>query len=300
MKKEKLDLGLNAEQKQMIKDYLQTHDFTSCVGTFDLKNSTPITQTVYNRSQRLLEQSWKEQMPNLNVKISLDNCSINHPLKYLEKTDGTFIGMKVADIYRDPKKFSECLDQFYEENEELIELAGQKYAQSLGKTVDDLTEEEGMFVIDKVATLVMDTKVQTMMVGQQVPEIATLTKKNGANSDFDDSRMENHSKIDFERQWNHSRVKGIGPVLSLEQMAEECPDELDRAQSVYDNAEEQTEEEILSGFLKTLDKDEILLLSCLKERLNQSDIAEKLGITQSAVSKRTKKLKEKMEEYMAS
>ena len=51
------------------------------------------------------------------------------------------------------------------------------YAKSVGKEADDLTDEEIHTVVEKVAGIIDETLIETVMQGQQVPAIFGVSKK---------------------------------------------------------------------------------------------------------------------------
>ncbi len=73
----------------------------------------------------------------------------------------------------------------------------EKYAKKLGKSPDDLTDEELHFVIDSVAGVIDEEILNVVMLGQQVPELHNISYENSAIEDFNLSVKENHSKQIF-------------------------------------------------------------------------------------------------------
>ena len=62
------------------------------------------------------------------------------------------------------------------------------YAKSVGKEVDDLTDEEIHTIVEKVAGVIDETLIETVMQGQQVPAIFGISKKIPQHEDFTEDR----------------------------------------------------------------------------------------------------------------
>ena len=116
------------------------------------------------------------------------------------------------------------------------------------------------------------------------------------HEDFNESVVQNFSKIDFDRKWTHSRSEA-GTALSLESLIDAFQDAI--PVEPVDNAEEEIElidfERKVLARLDETDK-EVYLLK--KQGYTQIEITEKLGFkNSSAVSKRLAKIKQLFTEY---
>ena len=58
------------------------------------------------------------------------------------------------------------------------------YAKSVGKEVDDLTDEELHTVVEKIAGVIDETLIEAVMQGQQVPQIFGISRKVPQHEDF--------------------------------------------------------------------------------------------------------------------
>ena len=123
-----------------------------------------------------------------------------------------------------------------------------------------------------------------------------LQKSMATHEDFNESVVQNFSKIDFDRKWTHSRSEA-GTALSLESLIDAFQDAI--PVEPVDNAEEEIElidfERKVLARLDETDK-EVYLLK--KQGYTQIEITEKLGFkNSSAVSKRLAKIKQLFTEY---
>lgn len=282
---------------EQLKEYYKTHDFTGHIVGYDASRSTPEKDKLYAKAKKFCALSWIDQLSALGVEYSSRNYSKNYPLKLLSNANGDYISVKVADIMSDPKKFESALDWFFTLLHPSLEAGFTSLSQSLNKSLEELNDEEIHRVVDATAQLFMDEMVKALATAQQAPEIAGITKKHGAHTDFNESVSENHDKIDFIRQWEHTRT-GLGALLSLDQVMEEVPDAEEGMHDVFGGDVDHESEQLLEEFRKTLDADELKLTDLLLAKKKQEDIAEVLGISQSAVSKRRTKLKEKLVAFL--
>ena len=177
--------------------------------------------------------------------------------------------------------------------EKPLEDALTAQAASLGKMLEELTDDEIMRAVDKVADALMNVMIGKMMVSQSVPEIMQITKKHGAHEDFNPNVKDNHDRIDFERKWDHSRTK-LGKMLSFDELD---PD--DESLAYWDDEpmdDETALADLTQRFLASLDDDtdRDIVIFKLKGK-TQSEIAETLGFTQGAIAKRFKKIKAKFD-----
>ena len=92
------------------------------------------------------------------------------------------------------------------------------YAKSVGKEVDDLTDEEIHTIVEKVAGVIDETLIETVMQGQQVPAIFGISKKIPQHEDF--TEQLNQDKINFYNKWTHCKTK-LGAPLFFSELSED-------------------------------------------------------------------------------
>ena len=237
----------------------------------------------------------------MDSKASLKNFSKDYPVKLLEQTNENIIAEQVVEVLNDESKLQSVFEVFFTAMEKPLEDVLSEQASSLGKTLQELTDDEIMRAVDKVADSLMNFMIGKMLFiftdmkcpTQSVPEIMQITKKHGAHEDFNPSVKDNHDRIDFERKWDHSRTK-LGKMLSFDELD---PD--DESLAYWDNDpidEEAAFVDLTKRFLASLDDDtdRDIVIFKLKGK-TQSEIAETLGFSQSAIAKRLKKIKVKFD-----
>lgn len=285
----------------MMQEYAASNDCTGESLNINKSKFTEEQGQLYKKARSRFADEWKARLPVFGVKDSMRNFSANYPLNTLRDADGNRLAISVAAIGSDPESFSDILDVFFEILEQPLEAGLNALAKSLGKRPEDLTDEEIGKVVEAVADLFFEEMVNTLMHAQNVKGVFRASHEQGAHEDFSHT-VDNHDKIDFLHQWTHDRTK-TGAMLSLDRLAKENPQDYEKALAVEDPSQSLdilTDEEIFNGFLKTLSDEETSLFLELAQQKTQSDIAEMLGLTQGAVSKRVAKLKEKYKEYIKS
>ena len=114
----------------------------------------------------------------------MKNYSKDHPVNFLENANADYFSEQISEIYADPNKLSEYIDRFFKMYGEPVMLGLDCYAKSVGKEVDDLTDEEIHTIVEKVAGVIDETLIETVMQGQQVPAIFGISKKIPQHEDF--------------------------------------------------------------------------------------------------------------------
>lgn len=277
--------------EEELKAIFRANDYTTYVPKYDARMATVEENKVHSRAKALFYKSWCGQLRGMGGKASLKNFSKDYPVKLLEQTDENIVAEQVVEVLNDESKLQDVFEVFFTAMEKPLEDALSEQATLLGKTLQELTDEEIMLAVDKVADNLMNFMIGKMMVSQSVPEIMQITKKHGAHEDFKPSVKDNHDRIDFERKWDHTRTK-LGKMLSFDELD---PD--DESLAYWDDEpidDEAAFVDLTKRFLDSLadETDRDIVMFKLKGK-TQSEIAAKLGFTQGAIAKRLKKIKAK-------
>ena len=276
-----------------LKAIFRAHDYTTYVPKYDARTATAEENKVHSRAKALFYKSWCGQLRGMGGKASLKNFSKDYPVKLLEQTDENIIAEQVVEVLNDESKLQSVFEVFFTSMEKPLDDALSAQAAALGKSLEELTDDEIMLAVDKVADALMNVMIGKMMASQSVPEIMQITKKHGAHEDFNPSVKDNHDRIDFERKWDHTRTK-LGKMLSFDELD---PD--DESLAYWDNDPMDDEAAFLDltkRFLSSLDDDtdRNIVMFKLKGK-TQSEIAATLGFTPGAIAKRLKKIKVKFD-----
>ena len=278
-----------------LKAMFRANDYTTYVPKFDARTATTEENKVHSRAKALFYKSWCGQLVGMGGKASLKNFSKDYPVKLLEQTNENIIAEQVVGVLNDESKLQSLFEVFFTSMEKPLEDALSAQAASLEKSLEELTDDEIMQAVDKVADSLMNFMIGKMMVSQSVPEIMQITKKHGAQEDFNPSVKDNHDRIDFERKLDHSRTK-LGKMLSFDELD---PD--DELLAYWDDESMDDEAEfadLTQRFLASLDDetDRDIVIFKLKGK-TQSEIAETLGFTQGAIAKRLKRIRAKYDVF---
>lgn len=276
-----------------LKAIFRRNDYTTYVPKYDAGKATTMENRIHSRAKELFYISWCKQLSDMGGKASLKNFSKDYPVKLLEQTDENIIAEQVVNVLNDESKLQSVFEVFFTSMEKPLEDALTEQAAALGKSLEELTDDEIMQAVDNVADSFMNFMIGKMMVSQSVPEIMQITKKNGAHEDFNPNVKVNHDRIDFERKWDHTRTR-LGKILSFDEL-----DPNDESLACWDDEpmdDEQAFVDLTQRFLASLDDetDRNIVLFKLQGK-TQSEIAETLGLSQSAIAKRLKKIKIKFD-----
>lgn len=287
------------EQIKEIKEAFKKNDITDGYPLKPEIDLSPDKADIFSRTKKIFAQYWKDNLKNLGINQSMKNYSKDHPVNFLMNVDGKILSEVIAELYDQLNVESDVdfIDTFCGMYQKPLMISVEGYAKKLGKTPDDLADEELMFVIDKVAGIIIEETLKVVMIGQQVPELFDLSHKAAVIEDFNENQKENHPKIDFERKMYGLRRK-FDCLLSFEELAESDLVGL----SPEDEIEEISDSDfgkILVGFLNTLDETDRMICYMKMDGKTQYEIARELGYkNHSAVTKRMAKIKEKITVYI--
>jgi len=228
----------------------------------------------------------------LTGKGSLINYSSNSPVRTLEEANENLIAGTVMEILSDASLCENIIDSVLSSFDDNITSELEQYAAEHNKSVEELSEDEFSFVLDKFADLFLASTMEKLLLVQSVPDIMGISSRMPTNEDFSDTPNTNYDKVDFKRRWNHSRTK-IGEMESLNEEVHVLPSE-EKGYTRIENVE------FLNMFYQYLGDDvDVMIFKMTANGYTQKEIAEHLGYkTHSAVGKRLKKIEEKRTEFL--
>ena len=289
---------LTPEQKDELVAFFQNNDFTANMALEREHNFEGEQAKIYVRTKKIFGEYWLGNLRKLGVKRKMKNFSKEHPVNFLENADADYFSEQISEIYADPNKLSEYIDRFFEMYGEPVMLGLDCYAKSVGKEVDDLTDDEIHTVVEKVAGVIDKTLIETVMQGQQVPQIFGISKKIPQHEDFTEKISQD--KINFYNKWTHAKTK-LGAPLLFSELSEDESTGIEGARNFFDNnpAEEQRYKFLREEFAKTLNSTDREIYYLAEQGYKQKEIANRLGYkTHSAVSKRMKIMNKDFKEFL--
>ena len=279
---------LTPEQKDKLVAFFQSNDFTANMALEREHNSEGEQAKIFVRTKKIFGEYWLGNLHKIGVKRKMKNFSKDHPVNFLENADADYFSEQISEIYTDPEKLSEYIDRFFEMYGGPVTLGLDCYAKSVGKEAEDLTDDEIHTVIEKVAGVIDETLIETVMQGQQVPQIFGISKKIPQHEDFTEKLSQD--KINFYNKWTHAKTK-LGAPLLFSELSEDEATNIEGAKMFFANNPEEERRYIFlrDEFAKTLNGTDREIYYLLEKGITQKEIAKLLGYkTHSAVSKRMK------------
>ena len=289
---------LTDKQKKEVVSAFKENDFTAKVPLKRKRNIVGENAKVFLKAKKFFGEYWLGNLRPLGVKRPAKNFSINHPVNFLENADAEYIAENVMNIYFDPEKLNEAIDTMFVMYKEPIEKGLIGYAGQLGKDVEDLTDEEIMYVVEKVAEIASEVGTNVIMQGQQVPELFGISAQIPQHEDFSDKLSAD--KINFHKKWTHSDTK-LGAPLLFSELSENEATDIEGAKNFFGSnpGMEIKYNFFRDEYAKTLDGIDREIYYLSEQGYKQKEIAKKLGYkNHSAVSKRMKKMNIDFQEFL--
>ena len=292
-----LDLG-RAPTVEEMKAYFQKHDYTTARSPFDVSKANERQSRAYLKARDYFRQVWCKNMKKMGGKGSLKNFTVDYPVRALEKANEELIVGGVVEILENEALYEQILSLWFDSMEAPITQALGSHAQSKGVEVEELSDEDVAFVVDKIANMFLEQMSERMMQSQSVPEIMALSKEHPTHQDFDDTVIGNYSLMNFTERWTHSDTK-LGAPQSLETIEEDEPEVYESAKNIFDDIGSDPEYDperavaLKNAFLATLDEEQQEIALLRMDGCTDAEIADILGYkSHSAIVKKLKKIRE--------
>lgn len=292
--------GYTPEQIEEMQAAFQSQDFTKLISVEHNAYLRGETAKVYVRAKDIFSRYWLKKLREVGIKRMMKNYSPRAPIKFLQNADADYITEEVARIFVDPERREAAIGQFFEMYEEQICAGLEAYCKSFGRNIEEITDEEIEFVIEKVADELNEEFIKVLMLAQKSPEIFGISTKIGAHEDFSRTIEGNNDLINFHNKWTHCKTKLGAPLM----FSELSPDEvtgIEGAKSFFDSADEQTQkeyEELRDSFAATLNSTDREIYYLREQGYTQQEIATMLKYkSHSAVTKRLKAMRKKFDEF---
>ena len=217
---------------------------------------------LYNRVLTLVNAEWKTISKSMGLTHPQDCYSKNFPPELIRERVQRIIADNVVKLRNDKKAFWNVIKKFV-----LPMILKRK---SSGKALHNTT----------------NALMQTL----DIEGLSKSAKDFSCDEDFNPDKALNYPKMDHDKKWNHtrSRVK----VGSLDELAERSPNGEPPQIPDKTNVESAADIHILvENLLESSSEQEREIIGLLSKGYNQSEIAERLGISQSTVSRKVSKFK---------
>lgn len=286
------------EQLDELQSFFQNNDFTANMTLNRECNLKGEQAEIFVRIKKIFGEYWLGNLRPLGVNRKMKNFSKDYPVNFLENADADYFSEEISKIYANPEMLNRNIDRFFEMYEEPVMLGLDCYAKSVGKEADDLTDEEIHTVVEKVAGVIDETLIETVMQGQQVSEIFGISKKIPQHEDFTEKLSQD--KINFYNKWTHANTK-LGAPLLFSELSEDEATNIEGAKMFFANNPEEEWRYIFlrDEFAKTLNSTDREIYYLLEKGITQKEIAKRLGYkTHSAVSKRMKIMNKDFKKFL--
>ena len=286
------------EQLDELQSFFHNNDFTANMTLNRECNLKGEQAEIFVRIKKIFGEYWLGNLRPLGVNRKMKNYSKDHPVNFLENADADYFSEQISEIYADLDKLNEYIDRFFEMYEEPVMLGLDCYTKSVGKEVDDLSDEEIHTVVEKVAGVIDETLIETVMQGQQVPAIFGISRKVPQHEDFTEKLSQD--KINFYNKWTHANTK-LGAPLLFSELSDDEATGIEGARNFFDNnpAEEQRYKFLREEFAKTLNSTDREIYYLAEQGYKQKEIAQRLGYkTHSAVCKRMKIMNKDFKKFL--
>ncbi len=129
-----------------------------------------------------------------------------------------------------------------------------------------------------------------LMKTLDIEGLSKAAKEFSCDEDFNPNKALNYPKMDHDKKWNHTRAKM--KIESLDDIAENSPNGEPPQIPDKTNVEYAADIHILiENLLEVSSEQEREIISLLSEGYNQSEIARKLNLSQSTISRKISKFK---------
>ncbi|MCM1167745.1 MAG: winged helix-turn-helix domain-containing protein [Ruminococcus sp.] len=160
------------------------------------------------------------------------------------------------------------------------------------ETIEELRKEFGNEIADKAQNITLKCDfddllkhmVEMLMSAMDVQSLIEIALANPVAEDFNFKNPLNYAKRDFEKSWYHTRT---AQTISLNEITENADSGAEIPNAVNIEA---TSIAALSAeeFLNNLDETDKKIVEMLVKKFTQTEIADEVGLSQSAISRRLK------------
>ncbi len=268
-RKDKMKDLLNSDEPltlERLREFFHENDFS----TMPVKDPTEYDEKelgLYNKVLKLVNAEWKTISKSLGMTHPQDCYSKDYPPELIRDRVQRIIADNVVKICGNKKSFWNMLWHF------IVPMI--------------LKRKNGDEALHNTTNVLMRTL--------DIEGLSKSAKEFSCDEDFNPNKALNYPRMDHDRKWKHSRAKI--KVESLDEIAEhsltgEPPQIPDKT-----NVEAAADIHILiEQLVDSASDQEREIIKLLSEGYNQSEIARKLNVSQSTISRKIKKFKKFLSE----
>lgn len=253
-----------------LREFFHENDFS----TLPVKDPSEYTEDeleLYNRVLEHINSEWESIAKTLGLTHPQDCYSKDFPPELIRDRVQRIIADQAVKISGDDRVLGNIFDQFIIPN--LVDIAD-----------DTVTSDE---IADKALHNTVNALMQTL----DIKSLAQSAKEFSCDEDFNPNKALNYPKMDHYKKYYHTRAKV--KVNSLDEFIENGNDAVGET-----NVELTTDMRLLiKKLIAESSEQEREIISLLSAGYNQSEIAKRLGISQSTISRKIKKFKNFLSEH---
>lgn len=251
---------------EYLREFFHENDFS----TMPVKDPSEYDEKelgLYNKVLKLVNAEWKTISKSVGLTHPQDCYSKDYPPELIRDRVQRIIADNVVKICGNKKYFWNMLWHF------IVPMI--------------LKRKNGEEALHNTTNALMQTL--------DIEGLSKSTKNFLCDEDFNPNKASNYPKMDHDRKWNHSRAKI--KVESLDEIAERSP--TGEPPQIPDKVDVEAAADIhilIEQLVDSASDQERRIIRLLSEGYNQSEIARKLGVSQSTISRKIKKFKKFLSE----
>lgn len=244
-----------------LREAFHSNDFS----TLPVKNPSEYNEKelkLYNRVLTLVNAEWKTISKSMGLTHPQDCYSKDFPPELIRERVQRIIADYVVKLRNDKKAFWNVIKKFV----------------------------LPMILKRKSSDKALHNTTNALMQTLDIEGLSKSAKEFSCDEDFNPNKALNYPKMDHDKKWNHTRAKM--KVESLDEIAENSPNGELLQIPDKTNVEAVADIHILvENLLESSSEQEREIIDLLSEGYNQSEIAKRLGVSQSTVSRKVSKFK---------
>ena len=244
-----------------LREYFHNNDFS----TLPVKDTSEYNEKelkLYNRVLKLVNAEWKSISKSLGLTHPQDCYSKDYPPELIRDRVQRIIADNIVKLCGNKRTFWNMLWHFI----------------------------VPMFLKEKNGDEALHNTTNALMLTLDIEGLSKSSKKFSCDEDFNLNKSINYPRMDHIKKWKHTRAKM--KVESLDEISERSPNGEPPQIPDKVNVETAADKHILiENLIDSSSEQEREIIGLLSEGYTQSEIAERLSVSQSTISHKIKKFK---------
>lgn len=244
-----------------LREYFHNNDFS----TLPVKDTSEYNEKelkLYNRVLKLVNAEWKSISKSLGLTHPQDCYSKDYPPELIRDRVQRIIADNIVKLCGNKRTFWNMLWHFI----------------------------VPMFLKEKNGDEALHNTTNALMLTLDIEGLSKSSKKFSCDEDFNLNKSINYPRMDHIKKWKHTRAKM--KVESLDEISERSPN--GEPPQIPDKVNVETAADIhilIENLIDSSSEQEREIIGLLSEGYTQSEIAERLSVSQSTISHKIKKFK---------